>query len=55
MKKIESIEKIIEIHGLLLLNSFGVDEKFIKDNQELLDIYINLLSEEVEQYVIKKL
>lgn len=42
------IKKIIELHGLMLLNLYGVEEKKIKDNPEALKTFVELLSEEID-------
>lgn len=53
--KIDTIEKIVEIHGLMLLNLYNVSEEDVDKREGLLKTYVELLSQEIEEYIIKKL
>ncbi len=54
-KKIETIEEIVRIHGLALLNLYDINEHEAEKKKQLLNDYVELLSKEIEEYVIKKL
>ena len=43
------LKKIIETHGLILLNMYGVKEKLINKNPEKLKVFAELLAEEINK------
>lgn len=47
------MEKIIKIHALMLLNLYGVKEENVKDNPRALNVFVNILKEEIENEIKK--
>ena len=43
------LKEIIETHGLILLNMYGVKEKLINKNPEKLKVFVELLAEEINK------
>jgi len=45
------LKEIIETHGLILLNMYGVKEKLINKKPELLKVFVDLLAEEINKLI----
>lgn len=46
-QKLKKLKEIVKIHGLTLLNLYGVKEDLVKKHPEALKAFVNILNEEI--------